>query len=73
MEENVQGWLSMNDRIYDLKIRRIEICDLLIACTHCAYCFEPGSPSFQKWSDLHDKLNEQLAKLDKENEIKEND
>lgn len=42
-----------------LKLKRIEVCDLLIAC-NATY----GASGAQKWADLHDKLEEILKQFD---------
>ena len=45
-----------------LKLKRIEVCDLLIACTE-AY----SASEAEKWIDLHDKLLAMIDSFDKEN------
>ena len=46
-----------------LKLKRIEICDLMLACTAAQFAANDGG---QKWEKLHDKLKQQLEELDKD-------
>lgn len=70
----------LNDNAYVVSISRLEICDLMLACTHivCAAREEMTSnlscPEYRrdhvlpgtikKWQALHDKLKRQLDILD---------
>lgn len=54
----------VNDLEMDVKLKRIDVCDLLIACS----ALEDISNGANKWRDLHDLLESQLNKFD--NEIK---
>ena len=54
--------MTLNEKTYTLKISRIELCDLLIACT--AASEESGA---KKWDELHAKLMEQLEAQDAKN------
>ena len=47
-----------------LKIDRSKVVDLLIACSAIANTFEEGTPSHDKWQNIHDELLEQLHKFD---------
>lgn len=49
----------LNEMTVTLKLKRIEVCDLLIACT-ATY----DASGAQKWADLHDKLEEILKQFD---------
>ena len=49
----------LNEMTVTLKLKRIDICDLLIACTATYH-----SSGAQKWADLHDKLEEILKQFD---------
>lgn len=53
-----------NEMTVNVKIKRIELCDLLLACT--AVYEETGA---EKWSQLHDKLNTILEQFDEKHEI----
>ena len=44
-----------------IKLQRIEICDLLIACLNCY-----NETNATKWLELHNKLNYQLNELDEQ-------
>ncbi len=44
-----------------ITLRRIDICDLLIACTALSQ-----QTDSKKWTELHDKLEAQLISLDEQ-------
>lgn len=44
-----------------LKVTRIEICDLMLACINAQYAANDGGA---KWAKLHDSLKAQLDALD---------
>jgi len=46
-----------------LKVNRLEICDLLLACLAARELANDGG---EKWNRLHDKLKEQLKELDRQ-------
>ena len=50
---------SLNEKTVTLKLKRIEVCDLLIATTSLKH-----SSGAEKWSRLHDKLKEILEEFD---------
>lgn len=56
----------MNQRTVNVKIKRIELCDLLIACTALDNAAEADST---KWGNLHDKLKEILDDFDSKQEF----
>lgn len=45
-----------------LQLRRIDICDLMLACTAAKQL----SNGAEKWDRLHDELKRQLEELDKQ-------
>lgn len=51
---------SLNEKTVTLKLKRIEVCDLLIATTASKH-----SSGAEKWERLHDKLAEILHEFDK--------
>lgn len=51
-----------NNKTYNLKITRHEMCDLLLALDYV--CEEAGG---EKWLNLHNKVLEQLEKQDVKN------
>ena len=51
--------MTYNQKTIKMELKRIEICDLLIACT--ALMHETGA---DKWEELHDKLSNILADFD---------
>ena len=54
----------LNQRTVTAKLKRIEICDLLIACTVIADAAQRDGETGQKWIDLHDKLRQILDDFD---------
>ena len=73
----------LNSKIYKPEITRLELCDLMLAALHVKFdaMTEMRDPNagperkailagtIRKWGDLHDKLNAELERLDKENGI----
>lgn len=53
---------SLNEKTVNVKMKRIELCDLMLACTVIAN----ANPNTTKWTKLHDKLEAQLSKFDEE-------
>lgn len=54
--------MTYNQRTVTVKLKRIEVCDLLIALTA-----EAQSSESKKWSELHDKVKAILHEFDKDN------
>lgn len=52
-----------NEFTATLTLKRIEICDLLLACTMAQFTANDGG---EKWQRLHDKLNAQLEEIDRQ-------
>lgn len=55
----------VNYQDYTITLKRIEICDLLLACLAAYDC----SNDAEKWLDLHKKLMMELNRIDAENHI----
>lgn len=53
--------MTPNEFKTTIELQRIDICDLLLACTECRYL---ANDDGAKWQRLHDKLEKQLHKLD---------
>lgn len=51
--------MTYNEKKVPLELRRIDICDLLIACTLAKH-----NSDADKWEALHDKLSNILADFD---------
>lgn len=51
----------LNQKTVTLKLRRIDVCDLMLACT---LIDEQTPDDNQKWSGLHDKLEAILSDFD---------
>lgn len=56
--------MTPNQKSMTLKLTRIDVCDLLLACTTVAD--ESGA---EKWGKLHEKLLNQLDDFDEKNGI----
>ena len=54
-----------NQKTMNVELTRIEVCDLLLACT-CLMSEKNG----KKWFTLHEKLQKQLRAFDAENNKK---
>ena len=70
----------MNDSEYIIKLTRLEVCDLMLACTHVKWDAinemknDPDCPQYRrevvlpatvaKWGKLHDKVEAQLHGCD---------
>lgn len=52
-----------NQFVTTLRLRRIDICDLMIACTMAGELANDGG---RKWHRLHDELKRQLEELDEQ-------
>ena len=59
-----------NHRTVNVKITRIELCKLILACDSIKFELEKENHSAQGWTELKEKLKQQLdafdAKLDEE-------
>ena len=53
-----------NEKTVTLKLKRIEVCDLLLACSLIA-----DDSNAKKWNALHDKLKEILDDFDEKHPI----
>lgn len=51
----------LNQKVVSLKLKRIEVCDLMLSCT----ALSDATENTKKWDDLHDKLQEILKEFDK--------
>lgn len=57
---------SLNEKTVTIKITRIELCDLLLACTALDNVTDENT---KKWAKLHDKLEEILEDFDSNQKI----
>lgn len=55
----------LNQKTVTVKMKRIELCDLLIACTALD---EETNADNRKWAKLHDKLKAVLDEFDSKQE-----
>ena len=54
--------MTYNQRTMTLKLERIDVCDLMLACTVIA-----EQTDAKKWSELHDKLLAMIDAFDEKN------
>lgn len=54
--------MMLNEKTVTVEIKRIQLCDLLLACTHLDM---ETSEDTKKWRELHDKLKQILDDFDK--------
>lgn len=51
----------LNSKTVTLKLKRIDVCNLMLACT----ALSDSAPETSKWSTLHDKLKTIIDEFDK--------
>ena len=54
----------LNAKTVTLKIRRIDLCDLMMACTAVSTSLDNGNDK-KRWDDLHGRLDAILKEFDK--------
>ena len=54
----------LNQKTVTLKLKRIEVSDLRLACTVIADSLMRDGQTAEKWEALHDKLSETLKEFD---------
>lgn len=54
--------MTYNQKTMTVKLERIDVCDLLLACTALKQ-----ETDAKKWGDLHDKLKTALEAFDEKN------
>jgi len=54
----------LNQKTVTLKIRRIDLCDLMLACTAIQTSAETDGETGRKWAELHDRLKAVLDDFD---------
>lgn len=60
----------LNQRTVSLKLKRIEVCDLLIACHNISQAvYAMGEHGENKWDRLADRLDEILTEFDKKQDV----
>ena len=57
--------VPLNQKTVTCKLRRIEVCDLMIACTAISSAEKDAGQAGKKWDDLHDRLKQILDDFDK--------
>lgn len=58
-----------NERIISLELKRIEVCDLLLAITAAEQRAKENGSTGEKWSKLWNKVFENLYNFDEKNGI----
>lgn len=59
----------INQKTVTVKIKRIELCDLLIACAAVSTAVKESGETGKKWDDLHDKLEAILQDFDEKHPV----
>lgn len=60
----------LNQRIVTIKLKRIEVCDLLLACHSISQAvYASGEHGENKWDRLGDKLDHILTEFDKKQDV----
>ena len=60
--------MMLNQKTVTIKMKRIELCDLILACTNAMQNANDGG---EKWKKLHDMLKEQLDAFDEKQGVTE--
>ena len=55
---------TLNQKTVTAKLQRIELCDLMIACTAVAQSLEKEGHTATQWHNLHDKLSAIIDEFD---------
>ena len=55
----------INQKTINLKLKRIEACDLLLACAAISEALVKDGQNAKKWDTLHDKLKTIIDEFDK--------
>lgn len=55
----------LNQKTITLKMKRIEVCDLMLACTVLSISAKEDGKGGKKWEALHDQLKSILDEFDK--------
>ena len=58
--------MTANEKTVAMKIKRIDLCDLMLACTALDSATDENTT---KWAKLHDKLAAILDEFDEKNKI----
>lgn len=56
---------ALNQKTVTLKLKRQEVCDLLLACNAISGSFKDSGEKSTKWDNLHEKLKAILDDFDK--------
>ncbi len=56
------------ERTVTIKLKRSELCSLILACTFCFIATQGENQSGEKWNDLHTKLTDILNEYDKKHD-----
>lgn len=62
-----------NSEIVNVQISRLDLIDLMIACTGAEFELVDSEASKKKWRRLHDMLGQQLKEFDAKFDEKENE
>lgn len=56
----------MNEKTLTVTMKRIDLCNLMLACTNTAQSLEAEGRTARKWRTLHDQLKAALDSFDAE-------
>ena len=60
--------MDNNHKTVSVRVKRLELINLMIACTGLRFDMTLDEGSRQRWGELHDKLKTQLDSWDKDHE-----
>ena len=58
--------MPLNDRAVTVNMTRLELCDLLLACSNMVYLLTQNGGNADKWHALHVHLRDELERFDQE-------
>ena len=56
----------LNERSVTVTMKRLELCDLLLACSNMVYLLTQNGGNAEKWHALHVHLRDELERFDQE-------
>ena len=59
----------LNQKTISLKLKRIDVCDLMLACLAVSDAMKQDGQTAEKWDALHDKLEKIINEFDEKQEL----
>lgn len=59
----------LNQKTVTLKLKRLDVCDLRLACTAISQVLKEDGESATKWDALYEKLDGILSEFDKQHDV----